>query len=266
MLAGLTGGIESAYALRLLDRLAAAGYRAALLNYRGRSGTPNRRPIGYHAGFTDDLDLVARTLAADSGPGLVAGYSMGGNLLLKWLGERGAEAPVKAAAAASVPFELEPAAFSLQRGGARYYDRYLLGGLKRYVRRKFVALALPHRLPALEKIANIMQFDDLITAPLHGFAGASDYYMQASCRFWLRHIRVPTLVVNAIDDPLIPSATLPTAQELAPCVTLEVSDRGGHVGFLGRGSAGLPRHWLDHRLAEFLLGHDRTPAGVSHSG
>lgn len=257
VLPGLTGGLESAYALRLLERLAAAGFRAALLNYRGRSGLPNRRTIGYHAGFTRDLDRVAGTLGAQYGPGLVAGYSMGGNLLLKWLGERGAQAPVKAAVAASVPFELEPAAVRLRSGRARYYDRYLLKGLKNYARRKFAAAVPPVPLPDLAGIASIFEFDEHITAPIHGFSGARDYYSSASCRPWLRRIRTPTLIVNALDDPLIPGETLPESCELAPAVTLELAESGGHVGFLGRARSGFPRFWLDRRFTAFLREHDR---------
>lgn len=254
VLAGLTGDIGSTYALRLMQRLAKTGCRAGLLNYRGRSGVPNRLAIGYHAGFTRDLDLVARRLAARHGPGFVAGYSMGGNLVLKWLGECGADAPVKAAAAVSVPFDLAPAAESLKSGPARHYDSYLLKGLKRYVRRKFATLAAPFRLPVPERLANIMEFDEHVTAPLHGFAGAADYYARASCKPWLSRIRVPTLIVNAIDDPLIPPATLPDERELSPALTLELSERGGHVGFVGRGRWGRPRFWLDDRLTEFLTG------------
>lgn len=252
VLPGLTGGLASAYALRLLRRLGKAGCRPGLLNYRGRSGPPNRLAIGYHAGFTRDLDLVAGRLADRHGPGLVAGYSMGGNLVLKWLGETGAKAPVKAAAAVSVPFDLAPAAESLKSGPARRYDRYLLKGLKRYVRNKFARLAAPFRLPAPEQLANIMDFDERITAPLHGFGGAADYYARASCKPWLNRICVPTLIVNAVDDPLIPPRTLPHEDELAPAVTLELAEHGGHVGFIGRGGYGKPGFWLDDHLAAFL--------------
>lgn len=249
VLPGLTGGLASAYAVRLLQRLARAGYRAGLLNYRGHSGTPNRLARGYHAGFTRDLDLVARALARRHGPGVAAGYSLGGNLLLKWLGEAGAAAPLRAAAAASVPFELAPAALSLRAGPARVYDRYLLAGLRRYVRRKHARLPA---LPPLRSLRSIWDFDEQVTAPLHGFAGAADYYARTSCRPWLGRIRVPTLIVNARDDPFVPADTLPGPEELGAAVRLELARAGGHVGFLGRGPGLLPRFWLDSRLAEFL--------------
>lgn len=251
VLPGLTGNLGSAYAARLLRRLAAAGYRAGLLNYRGHSGIPNRLPTGYHAGFTTDLDLVARRLHARCGAGIVAGYSMGGNLLLKWLGECGADVPVYAAVAASVPFELAPAAERLRSGSARGYDRYLLGGLRRYVRRKFASVASPVALPALRRLGSIMEFDEFVTAPLHGFRGAADYYARASCGPWLRCIGIPTLIVNAVDDPLVPRETLPRPEQLAASVTLDLAVRGGHVGFVAGGRL-LPRFALDRHLLAFL--------------
>lgn len=260
VLPGLTGHLGSAYAVRLLRSLSARGFRAGLLNYRGHSGIPNRLATGYHAGFTRDLDLLVSCLARSGGPGVLAGYSMGGNLLLKWLGERGADAPVAAAAAVSVPFELAPAAESLRHGAGRGYDRYLLPGLRRYVRRKAPQIAGSIPLPPLRRLRSIRDFDEHITAPLHGFAGAADYYARSSCRPWLGRIGVPTLIVNAIDDPLVPAATLPAANELAGTVTLELAERGGHVGFVGRGPLGLPRFLLEERLAGWLQDRSREAA------
>ncbi|MGH8428540.1 MAG: YheT family hydrolase [Gammaproteobacteria bacterium] len=252
VLPGLTGGLDSPYASRVLKRFAAAGWRAALLNYRGLSGRPNRLAIGYHAGFTRDLDLVARRFAARYGPGAVIGYSMGGGIVLKWLGESGAAAPLTAAAAVSVPFRLAPTSDSLRNGEARGYGRYLLRGLRRHTRRKFAQVSPPFLLPPLGELESIYDFDERITAPLHGFDGANDYYERTSCLPWLRRIAVPTLIVNALDDPLIPRETLPAATDLSPSVTLELSAHGGHVGFLGHGRFGLPRFWLDDRLLDFL--------------
>lgn len=256
VLPGITGSLHSPYAVRLIKRLAAAGYRAGLVNYRGLSGVPNRLVTAYHAGFTQDLDLVARRLAARHGPGVVVGFSMGGNLLLKWLGEAGADAPVTAAAAVSAPFRLAPAADRLFEG-AGAYGRYLLGYMRRLVRRKFAHRPPPFPLPPLAELHSLREFDERITAPLHGFAGADDYYERAGCLPWLCRIVVPTLVLNARDDPLIPRDTLPKKEELSPAVTLELSARGGHVGFVGRGRLGLPRFRLDDRLLDFLRSHGR---------
>lgn len=250
VLPGILGNIRSPYVLRLLARLHRAGYRAGMLNHRGLSGTPNRLPPAYHAGFTRDLDLVARRLAGHHGPGIVAGYSMGGSVVLKWLGENGAEAPVTAAAAVSVPFLLAPAADLLHTGGARVYGRYLLRGLCRLTRDKFADMSPPFPLPTLGDIRTLREFDHRVTAPLHSFAGADDYYAKASSLPWLRHIDVPTLIINAVDDPLVPDDVLPGPDNLSPKVTLELPRHGGHVGFLGRRPSGRPRFWLDDRLLD----------------
>lgn len=252
VLPGILGNIHSPYVLRLLTQLHRAGYQAGMLNHRGLSGIPNRLAPAYHAGFTRDLDLVARRLAENDGPGIVIGFSMGGSVVLKWLGENAADAPITAAAAVSVPFRLARAADSLHTGDAGFYGRYLLRGLRRQAQRKFSKIAASFPLPPSEEIRTLRDFDNRITAPLHGFADADDYYARSSSLTWLRHITVPTLIVNAVDDPLVPRASLPESADLSPSITLELADHGGHVGFLGRGRYGRPHFWLDDRLLEFL--------------
>lgn len=252
VLAGILGNIDSPYVLRLLKRLSRAGYRAGLLNHRGLSGTPNRLAPAYHAGFTRDLDMIACHLAARHGPGRVVGYSMGGSVVLKWLGETGARAPVTTAAVVSVPFRLASAADTLHTGKARFYGWYLLRDLYRLKQRKFAHMPAPFPLPTRREIRTLRDFDHRITAPLHGFSGADDYYARASNLPWLRRITIPTLIINALDDPLVPRDSLPTPDNLAPTVTLELAAHGGHVGFIGRGRYGRPRFWLDERLLTFL--------------
>jgi len=254
VLPGILGNIRSPYVCHLLGRLSRAGYRAGMLNHRGLSGMPNRLAPAYHAGFTRDLDQVARRLAENDGPGIVIGFSMGGSVVLKWLGENASNTPVTAATAVSVPFQLAPAADSLHTGGAGFYGGYLLRGLRRQTARKFSTIATPFPMPPSKDIRTLRDFDDRITAPLHGFAGADDYYARSSSLPWLRRIAVPTLIVNAVDDPLVPRESLPGPADLSPSVTLELADRGGHVGFLGRGRYGCPRFWLDDRLLAFLRG------------
>ncbi len=251
VLPGLLGSLASPYAVRLLNRLALSGYRAGLLNYRGLSGTPNRLTTAYHAGFTRDLDRVAHHLAARYGSGIVAGFSMGGNLLLKWLGERGSDAPVHAAAAVSAPFRLASAVDSLSYGKTKAYGKYLTHHMQRIVRRKFAQARSPAP-PPIVTLQTLRDFDEHVTAPLHGFADADEYYAKASCFDYLRRISVPTLIINALDDPLIPRATLPTAADLSPTVTLELSTCGGHLGFLGRNRSALPCFSTNERLMAFF--------------
>lgn len=252
ILPGIAGNLSSPYAARLLKRLGAAGYRAGLLNYRGLSGEPNRLVTAYHAGFTTDLDHIARNLARRHGPGVVVGFSMGGNMLLKWLGEAGTDAPVIAAAAISVPFQLKSASISLCRGRLRPYDRYLTACLRRFTRRKFARTPPPFPPPALHTLRTLREFDEHITAPLNGFANADDYYARSSCFPQLATIATPTLILNALDDPLVPRETLPDARDLSPSVTLELARHGGHVGFLGRNRLGLPHFSLSNRIIDFL--------------
>lgn len=252
VLPGIFGKVGSPYAMRLLARLHRAGYRAGLLNHRGLSGTPNRFAPAYHAGFTRDLDHVARHLAEYSGPGLAIGFSMGGSVVLKWLGDSGTNVPVTAAAAVSVPFQLAPAADAIHTGAAGFYGSYLLRGLHRQAARKFSKIACSFPLPPTGNIRTLRDFDDRITAPLHGFAGADDYYEKASSLPSLNHIAVPTLIVNALDDPIVPRDSLPGPDDLSPKVTLELTRHGGHIGFIGRGCYGRPRYWLDDRLLEFV--------------
>ncbi|MGH8127620.1 MAG: YheT family hydrolase [Gammaproteobacteria bacterium] len=252
VLPGILGGTESPYAVHLLAHLHRTGYRAGLLNHRGLSGTPNRFAPAYHAGFTRDLDHVARHLANRSGPGLVIGFSMGGSVVLKWLGDTGADAPVTAAAAVSVPFRLAAAADTLHSGKGRLYGHYMLKNLSRLTRKKFAHMTTPIPMSTFDDMHTLRDFDHLVTAPLHGYASADDYYAKASSLPSLRRIAVPTLIVNAIDDPLVPRDSLPTPDDLSPTVTLELTRHGGHVGFIGRGHYGCPRFWLDGHLLEFL--------------
>lgn len=248
---GITGSLDSPGIRRLIERLNTAGYRAGVLNHRGLSGEPNRFPQSYHAGFTRDLDLVTRSLAAHYGPGIAVGFSMGGNLLLKWLGENGTDVPLRAAAAVSVPFRLGPAADSLSNGKSASYGRYLTRALRKITRRKFARVPPPFAVPPLASLASLREFDEHITAPLHGFTGAADYYKRASCFPWLTQVAVPTLILNALDDPLIPRSSLPAEIDLSAPVTLELAEHGGHVGFLGRNRYGLPRFALNDHLLTF---------------
>jgi len=254
VLPGLVGDLRSPYATRMYNRLYRCGYRTGLLNYRGLSGTPNRFPASYHAGFTRDLDLVARCLCKDHGPGIVIGYSMGGNLLLKWLGDCAGDVPVRAAVAISAPFHLAPAADHLSDGPARFYGRHLTRLMLNRLRRKF-RITPPTSMPPMAKIRSIRDFDEHVTAPLHGFHGAMDYYERNSCIGGLGRISVPTLILNALDDPLIPRDSLPGNGTLSPQVTLELSEHGGHIGFVERNGLGLPRFWLEGRALQFIDSH-----------
>lgn len=256
VLHGLEGSSESPYAWGLLAAFAGRGWLAAVVHFRGCSGEPNRLARAYHSGDTGDLACVAGEIARRRpGCGLfAAGVSLGGNVLLKWLGETGARSPLRAAAAISVPFDLGACADRVERGLSRGYRRYLVSRLHRSVRRKFEARgsppAAPIDLPSLRRRRTFRQFDEHVTAPLHGFAGAEDYYRKASCGPYLARIRIPTLIVRARNDPFLPAGEPPPP--LSDAVRLETPRGGGHAGFVAGAIPGRPRYWLEERVPAFF--------------
>jgi uncharacterized protein len=251
---GLEGDLQSHYAGTLLDRLARAGYQPVFMHLRGTSGEPNRLDRSYHSGASEDLAEVLAALAQDpqGAPLAAIGFSLGGNLLLKYLGET--ERPLIATGiAVSVPFVLRDAMLRLNLGASRLYRAYLMAKLKAAFRRKFRDRPCP--LPvAIDRIRDFNQFDDQVTAPLCGFAGVFDYYTRASCRQFLSRITTPTLILHALDDPFMFPTTVPMAHELGPGVTLELSRHGGHVGFVAGALPWRPVYWLEGRILAFLQG------------
>jgi len=248
---GLEGSSASHYARTIAAHAAARGWRCALPHFRGCSGEPNRLPRAYHSGDSDEIDWILRRLRSSHGQALfAAGVSLGGNALLKWLGERGAAAGavVRCAVAVSAPIDLVAAGFTLDRGFNReLYTRAFLATMKRK------ALAKLRRFPGLydaQRVARartLYEFDDLVTAPLHGFRGVHDYWTRASCAPWLERIRVPTLLLNALNDPFLPGAALRAASRRAASdVVLEFPATGGHAGFPAR------RAWLAQRIDAFF--------------
>ena len=242
---GLEGCSDSHYIRRLARDLPAAGWRVAVPHWRGCSGEPNRKPRAYHSGDSTEVDWILRKF---SHPLDAIGISLGGNALLKWLGERGsAAAPVvRRAAAISAPLDLPAAGRALDRGLNRLlYTRMFLGTLRP---KSLAKLALFPDLFDGERVRaarTFREFDDVFTAPLHGFRGVDDYWTRASSGPWLEHIAVPTLVLNARNDPFLPEhALVAAAAKASKAVLLEFPANGGHVGFPGR--------WLAQRLIEFF--------------
>ena len=251
---GLEGSSQSPYARMLMQAVKDRGWRGSVMIFRGLSGEMNRLPRAYHSGDSDEVDWVLRRIAARAPqPLYAAGISLGGNALAKWLGEQGARAVdvVSRAAVVSAPLDLMAAGDALGRGVGAWYGRHFLRSLKAN------ALARLERFPGLFDAAavrnarTLRDFDNVVTAPLHGFRDTDDYWTRASSKPWLRHIQVPTLVLNARDDPFLPAAALPTEREVSPAVKLEFPDRGGHVGFV---SGPFPGHieWLPQRLLHFF--------------
>ena len=263
VLHGLTGSSNSHYVLGLQQALAAQGWASVALNWRGCSGEPNLLPRGYHSGVSEDLARVITHLQAirPLAPLFAVGYSLGGNVLLKYLGERGEQSGLQAAVAVSVPFRLDQCADRIGIGFSRIYQAHFMRELLAYVRRKqqrFQADGKAAQLATLEDLGKLDQmrtfwdFDGLVTAPLHGYADADDYYRRASSRYFLGAIRTPTLLIQSSDDPFVFRHSLPEPNELAPDTTLELHARGGHVGFI-EGSLRRPRFYLERRIPAWLL-------------
>jgi uncharacterized protein len=254
LLHGLTGGFESKYARGLARVLLAMGWRAVILKFRGAGPEPNRLARHYHHGDTEDLrELLAQLHAQEPSTELFAvGWSLGANVLLKYLGEEGAAAPVKAAVGVCAPFQLKPCAQQLRTGFSRLYQYHLLTELRDMVRRKHARVALPVDLAEVARCKDFFEFDNLVTARLNGFRDAEDYYARASSGAYLGGIARPVLAIHAKDDPFMTPDIVPDARRLPPDVTIELCEYGGHVGFMGAGKGLAPSWWLEERIPEYL--------------
>ena len=258
---GLGGSSHSHYVRSLQLALGEQGVASAALNLRGCSGEINRLAKSYHSGVTEDLDMLFAALppAYRQLRWVAAGYSLGGNLLLKWLGEQGEQCPVAGAAAVSVPFDLSHAARVINHGIGRAYRAHLVSGLVTAFESKKAAMqALDpiewdrmNALGSLRRVRTFHDFDAAVTAPLFGFSSAEDYYSQASAIGYTDAIRRPTLVIQAADDPLVPVAALPKPHQLSEQITLAISQHGGHVGFLTSLRGGC--RWLAEGVAQWLV-------------
>ncbi len=257
LLHGLEGGLGSRYVAEAATQAAARGWELALLEFRSCSGEPNLLPRSYHSGETGDFDFVLRRLAAQrpDQPLCALGVSLGGNVLLKALGEMGGRTPPQllAAAAMSPPYDLRVSAIACDRryGGAiaRHFLRTLIPKAVEKARR-FPGL-LEER--AVLRCRTFAAFDDLVTAPLHGFAGAEDYWRRSSCAQFLPEVAVPTLLLSAADDPLAPAATLPRAAVAqSRALVAAFSPRGGHCGFIAGGPPWRPRRWAEAQAFSFF--------------
>ena len=257
LLHGFEGSINSHYAKGMLNAIHTNGWRGVFMHFRGCSGENNRLARGYHSGDTSDLSHLVATLQKrePQSPLAAIGYSLGGNILLKWLGETGTSNPLKAAVAVSVPFDLNKAANRVDTGFSRFYQWYFLRCLCCRLQKKFECMPAPIDPAFLGSVTKLRDFDNLFTAPLYGFRDAEDYYATASSRQYLRFIQVPTLLVHAKDDPFMTSDVIPSQDELSPYVKLELTEKGGHVGFVSGKLPWRPVYWLEERTPLFFKEH-----------
>jgi predicted alpha/beta-fold hydrolase len=259
VLHGLEGTIRSHYLRGLLALARHRGWAVDALIFRTCNGETTRAPRLYHSGETTDLDAVVRRLV-DEHPGqplALAGFSLGGNVLLKWLGEHGAGLPpeVRAATAVSVPFDLERGSRFIERGFSRVYGRHFLRTLRAKARAKLERDPGLFDATALERARTLFEFDDAVTAPVHGFADAADYYRHSSSLGFLSSVRRPTLLLSAYDDPFLPPPVLREVERLARgnrFLTVEFHQRGGHVGFISGRAPWAPRYYAEERVMAFV--------------
>ena len=252
---GLEGSSKSHYAISLMHASVVAGWTGVVVHFRGCSGELNRLPRAYHSGDSDEIDWILRRLRRlfRQRPLYAVGVSLGGNALLKWLGERGTAAAdcLRAAAAISAPLDLQVSGHNLARGFNRVYTRHFLQTLKQKAAvklRRHPGIFDERRMRAA---STLHQFDDVVTAPLHGFANADDYWLRASSKPWLTGIALPTLLLNARNDPFLPAKALPTPSQASACVQLEFPPQGGHVGFVASHPPGR-LEWLAQRMLNYF--------------
>jgi len=264
LLHGLTGSSQSKYIKGLQQALLKQGLGSVALNFRGCSGEYNHSSRCYHSGETGDIDFLYRTLRAREPdiPMAAVGFSIGGNVLLKWLGEQGSHIDLFAATAVSVPLVLSTCADKLDNGFSKLYRASLLRELKEYVRLKQQHLEalgksgeaeILREIGDLDSITSFWQYDDRVVAKLYDFANVDDYYRRSSSRQFLQAIAVPTLLIQAQDDPFMTPEVIPELAELSSSVSLEITSAGGHVGFITGNNPLQAGYWLEQRIPEFLL-------------
>ena len=246
---GLEGSGKSNYVRGMMHSLTQHGWQTVVMHFRGCSEEPNRLARAYHSGDTGDIAYIVKLLRKrmPETPLTAIGYSLGGNALLKWLGETGTNNILDAAVAVSVPFNLDNAAHTLRRSAFGIYQNHLLKNLKQTVLDKREILTKHIDINSALQSANFHEFDHRVTARLHGFSGVDDYYAQSSSYQFIPDIRIPTLIIHAEDDPFLERTAIPTKDKIPDSVILQLSKHGGHVGFIDRHG-----YWLEKRIPQFL--------------
>lgn len=254
LLHGLEGNANSHYIRGMFHRLQAEGFAVVLMHFRGCNGVANKLPRAYHSGDTADFSYVLQQCRSRFANRclLAIGFSLGGNVLVKYCGETAAQNLLSGAVAICAPLALAPSSDRINQGFSKVYQRYLLGRLKGTMQRKLAAHAgfpLNLRSADIDNIRSIRQFDDMLTAPLHGFRDAEHYYHSCSGLNFLAAVQCPLLLIHALDDPFLAPAVIP--QQVPPHVQLHLSQYGGHVGFLS-GTPWRPTYWLDDVVPAWL--------------
>lgn len=254
---GLAGSFYSPYIQGAMNALGQAGFSVVLMHFRGCSGKPNRLPRSYHSGDTlDAASYLAHLEKIYPHSSLFAvGYSLGGNMLLKMLGEFGISSSLRAAVCVSAPMQLDICADVMNRGFSKIYQANLMKELKKSLLEKYTMHDMSRLINkdqnSVKKLRSFQEFDDAYTAPIHGFSSAQDYYTKSSAKQFLNKITTPTLVIHALDDPFMTPEVLPKEDEYSKKVRLELHQNGGHVGFIG-GTIFKPEFYLEQRIVSYF--------------
>jgi predicted alpha/beta-fold hydrolase len=252
LLHGLEGSVNSSYIQGMLKVAYERKWRMVVPHLRGSGGRINQLPQAYHAGKTEDFDLALQHIRKRFPNVFCAaiGYSLGANVLLKYLGEQPLQSYIRTAIAVSVPFDLKASVLYMNK----IYNKMFVKNLKKSTFEKIKRnMLMPIDAAGLVQIKTLYDFDDKVTAPLHGFSNAEDYYQKCSCIHFLPAIQTPTLIIHAKDDPMIPESVIPTKAQVSEQVILDIQEYGGHVGFIACKKFNKIQYWLEERILFYLL-------------
>jgi len=254
---GLAGSFKSPYIQSTMSKLDQNGFSSVLMHFRGCSGVSNNLPRSYHSGDSADALAWIKNINSNypNSKIFTVGYSLGGNMMLKLLGELGENSLITAAISVSAPMQLDICAKQMNKGFSKFYQYILLKELNAAVEKKYNTFDMnSHISLKREEIKNLTtfwKFDNAYTAPIHGFDSAQDYYTRCSSKQYLKKIKTPTLIIHSLDDPFMTSEVLPSDDEISKYINLEISENGGHVGFIG-GSFFKPEYWLEKRIVDYF--------------
>jgi len=254
---GLAGSINSPYIQGLMYELEKEGYASVIMHFRGCYQEENLLPRAYHSGDSYDAKAWIEHLQKTypNSPLHAVGFSLGGNMLLKLLGEWKETSPLLSAVSISAPMQLEISADTIEQGFSKNYQEHLLKALRSTLLEKYKKFDMKSLLgideEVVKNIKTIREFDERYTAVIHGYDSAYDYYQKCSAKQFLKDITTPTLIIHALDDPFMTPEILPKEEEISSHITINISKHGGHVGFI-EGSIFKPTYWLDKQIVSHI--------------
>jgi len=253
----LAGSYNSPYIKGIMKSLSKAGFNSVLMHFRSCSGRMNKLPRTYHSGETGDAKEFIKSVKQRFPHAKIfgVGYSLGGNMLLKLLGEETKYTLLDGAVSVSAPMQLDICANEINKGFSLFYQWHLIKALKKSLIQKYslhdMKSLIGVDIKDVKKIKTFWEFDEVYVARVHGFNSAQDYYTKSSAKQYLKDISTPSLIIHALDDPFMNEKILPNKKEISPHIKLDISQHGGHVGFIG-GTFLRPKYYLEDKIVTFL--------------